>query len=210
MEILLLESHALPLILCYFFHRAAYNDTSPRITYLRVLGRAVAGSYTGYGTCNATLFRLLPIRSNPTATLRVLYPFGYQHSDFPKQTGQNTCRRNPTQNEYECDYARPQTPARFTLSTRLSTFPNMKPRNSFFCSVVLTISRFCNLPTSRSPPNNAPSELSRWRVSKFASSGMGRKFLNGEFGTLDGLSGSTPSRDVCDFFGVAGMKSTSR
>jgi hypothetical protein len=38
---------------------------------------------------------------------------------------------------------------------------------------------------------------------------MGRKFLNGEFGTLDGRDGSTPSRDAWDFFGVTGMKSTS-
>ena len=38
---------------------------------------------------------------------------------------------------------------------------------------------------------------------------MARKFLNGEFGTLDGRSRSTLSREVCDFFGVAGIKSTS-
>ena len=35
-------------------------------------------------------------------------------------------------------YARPHTPARFTPSTSVSTLPNMKPRNSFFCSVVFT------------------------------------------------------------------------
>jgi len=83
MEILLLESHALSLILCYFFHRAAYNDTFPRITYLRVLGQAVAGSYTGYRTCNATLFRRLSNKVKPDrATLRLLYCFGYQYSGF--------------------------------------------------------------------------------------------------------------------------------
>jgi hypothetical protein len=59
MEVLLLKFLALSLALCYFFHRAAFNDiSSPRITYLRVQDQAVAGNYTGYRTCNATLFGL--------------------------------------------------------------------------------------------------------------------------------------------------------
>jgi hypothetical protein len=76
MEILLLKQPAHPPTLCYFFHRAAYNDTSsPHITYLRVQGQVVAGSYSGYRRCNATPFQPLlhQTRSNPTATLRGAY-----------------------------------------------------------------------------------------------------------------------------------------
>jgi len=60
--------------LCHFFHRAAYNNTSsPHITYLRVQGQVVAGSYSSYRSCNGTHFRPLlqrrfEIRSNPIAT----------------------------------------------------------------------------------------------------------------------------------------------
>ena len=65
MEILLLNNSLIPLPCAISFIELLTTIPLPHITYLRVQGQVVAGSYSGYRTCN-------PTRQTATLRLRVL------------------------------------------------------------------------------------------------------------------------------------------